>query len=93
MAYPETTEGTKDYPYWKNEFDREFKDFEIWYCEGRLIERLADKADAYRVFMIYCNNNQSETKSRMDCLNELKQYTFEKPLKMGNEFFWTEPVK
>lgn len=76
------------YPYWKPDFDKEFKGYEVWYSERKPRRKYADLADSYRVFMILCNNNWE--KSRMEVLQMLKDATFEKPIQINNEFFWTE---
>lgn len=79
-----------DYPYWKLEFDKEFKGYQVWYSEGgsKPRRKYADLADEYRVFMILCNNNWEKT--RMEVLSMLKEATFERPIQIENEWFWTE---
>lgn len=89
--YQEGTEGTPQYPYWKNEFDKEFKGYELWYSENQPSIRRADTADSYRVFMIYCNQNSQ--KPRLECVEDLKKATFTEPIKLGNEYFWAEKIE
>lgn len=84
-----STVGTNQYPYWKNEFDKEFGPLDVWYWEKGWKKNEMDLADSYRVFMILCNN-KTENESRMDILNKLKKATAENPIEYQNEKFWTE---
>jgi len=82
-------ENEAEYPYWKPDFDKEFKGYEVWYNRGKKPRhKYADLADSYRVFMILCNNNFP--KSRKDVLQMLKDATFEHPIQINDEWFWTE---
>ena len=79
------------YPYWKDEFDKEFdsKHYQVWYRERGWHKSTSDVADAYRVFMILCNEYG---KSRMEVLKMLKEATEENPIEYHGETFWTESM-
>lgn len=87
--------GDKDYPYWIDQFNKEYKGYELWFYEsvrdykGR---KHSDTADAYRVFMIACNNLcgwEYEDNTRMDVVNKLKAATEDNPLEINGEFFFS----
>ena len=86
----EMIENKAPYPYWKSDFDKEMKGYEVWYRAllpgGKKTNE--DMADGYRVFMIMCNNNHEMP--RMDVLNMLKAATEENPIKIGSEIMWCE---
>lgn len=84
-----STEGTSNYPYWREEFDREFKGYELLYREKGW-GNVSDIADAYRVFMILCNQNYNTP--RMEIIAQLKNATEENPIKYQNETFWSEKI-
>lgn len=75
------------YPYWKPDFDKEFKGLEVIYREDGWPKNTEDVADAYRVFMILCNNRYEHT--RKETLQYLKDATEENPIVINNERFWT----
>lgn len=81
-------ETNPNYPYWLEEFNKEFKDYQVYYREDGWPKNVDDSADSYRVFMILCNNRPNQ--SRMETLTELKQATEENPIRINDEIFWTE---
>lgn len=83
------------YPYWKNDFEKEFGNTIVWYVPARYYNKekkqaklsIIDSADSYRVFMILCNNNFDKT--RMEVLEMLRNATEENPIVINDEVFWS----
>lgn len=90
MGYPESTEGTKDYPYWRGEFEKEFgKRNTMLYREDNWKVGDCHDADSYKVFMILCNK-RAEDKTRLDVITAMKAATEENPIRIDDETFWFE---